>query len=120
MGDKPGSEEDRINYPASYPCNIWPDDSLLPGFELAAKSMGQLMHHVVVEISKHIDACAKVSIEEGYKEDLLYNALKDTEKVKCRLLYYYPVNSSKEDSWIGWHNDSGFLTALAGDIYIDE
>ena len=23
----------------------------------------------------------------------------------------------KEDSWIGWHNDSGFLTALAGDMY---
>jgi isopenicillin N synthase-like dioxygenase len=26
----------------------------------------------------------------------------------------------EEDSWIGWHNDSGFLTALAGDIYVNE
>ena len=24
-----------------------------------------------------------------------------------------------EDSWIGWHNDSGFVTALAGDMYVD-
>jgi len=23
------------------------------------------------------------------------------------------------DSWIGWHNDSGFLTALAGDMFLD-
>jgi isopenicillin N synthase-like dioxygenase len=71
--------------------------------------------------------------------------LKDTDKVKARLLYYYPLSSKKidykndnnadstsndeskikdnipptEDSWIGWHNDSGFLTALAGDIYVN-
>ena len=25
-----------------------------------------------------------------------------------------------EDSWIGWHNDSGFLTALAGDLYVND
>jgi len=24
------------------------------------------------------------------------------------------------DSWIGWHNDSGFLTALAGDMYVND
>eukprot|EP00957_Ditylum_brightwellii_P065271 4950814-Ditylum_brightwellii.AAC.1 len=56
--------------------------------------------------------------------------MKQTEKAKGRLLYYFPldngevkddVNNAKDDadiaeySWIGWHNDSGFLTALAGD-----
>jgi isopenicillin N synthase-like dioxygenase len=48
--------------------------------------------------------------------------LADTEKVNGRLLYYYPLPKSaaaSEDSWIGWHNDSGFLTALAGDLYMD-
>jgi len=49
------------------------------------------------------------------------------DKVKARLLYYYPLAttsatttpSTTEDSWIGWHNDSGFLMALAGDLYVD-
>ena len=39
------------------------------------------------------------------------------------LLYYFPLpetQTQSEDSWIGWHNDSGFLTALAGDIYMDK
>ena len=71
--------------------------------------------------------------------------MKVTEKVKGRLLYYFPLNANhkheenedddddlardqanengdstknKEDSWIGWHNDSGFFTALAGDLYV--
>jgi len=51
--------------------------------------------------------------------------MKNTEKAKARLLYYYPLSDEErkeggEDSWIGWHNDSGFLTALAGDMYIDD
>jgi isopenicillin N synthase-like dioxygenase len=49
--------------------------------------------------------------------------MKNTDKAKGRILYYFPLKSStvseKEDSWIGWHNDSGFLTALAGDLYVN-
>jgi isopenicillin N synthase-like dioxygenase len=78
----------------------------------------------------------------NYENELLYKAMKDTDKVKCRLLYYFPLqeqpatqtaesatdtstntnndNSPRQDSWIGWHNDSGFLTALAGDFYLDD
>jgi isopenicillin N synthase-like dioxygenase len=48
-----------------------------------------------------------------------------TEKAKGRLLYYFPLPdevlaSGAADSWIGWHNDSGFLTALAGDMYVND
>jgi len=133
LTDTPGSEEDRARYPASYPCNIWPDESAIPGFEVAAKHLGSIMHGVVVHLSKHIDAYAK-SKSSSYPDNLLYEAMKQTEKAKGRLLYYFPldngeekddVNNAKddadiaEDSWIGWHNDSGFLTALAGDMYIN-
>merc|ERR1712194_399245 len=29
------------------------------------------------------------------------------------------VCDDANDSWIGWHNDSGFLTALAGDMFLN-
>lgn len=87
------------------------------------------MHRVVVMLSKHIDALAESRVE-GYSKDLLYNAMRETEKAKGRLLYYFPLEekanggnagaAKKEDNWIGWHNDSGFLTSLAGDLYVDD
>ena len=86
------------------------------------------MHRVVVLLAKHIDAMAKQRVD-GYTDNLLYDAMRETEKAKGRLLYYYPLEKKeegngaeapKEDSWIGWHNDSGFLTSLAGDLYVDD
>jgi isopenicillin N synthase-like dioxygenase len=138
--DVPGAEDDRITYPASYPCNKWPSSSL-PELEPAAKHMGKLMKQVAVDLSQHIDAYAH-SKNPSYSPTTLYDALVNTEKAKGRLLYYFPLPQSSteeesttqdnddthgvttkrsnatEDSWIGWHNDSGFLTALAGDLYV--
>lgn len=132
ISDSPGAAEDRANYPVSYPCNVWPEESKIPDFEKEAKELGVLMKNTVVSLTKYIDHYAKEKIP-FYEECMLFNLLKDTEKVKARLLYYFPVdkkeetknpNASKEeiakDSWIGWHNDSGFLTALAGEIYIND
>ena len=122
LTDTPGSEQDRRQYPLSYPCNLWPAD--LPEFEPAAKHIGKLMKDVVVHLAKHVDAFAAAKVPH-YPPNALHTAMVDTEKAKGRLLYYFPIESSsegsvpKEDSWIGWHNDSGFLTALAGDVYVD-
>ena len=118
--DTPGSEEDRAKYPLSYPCNVWPKQKL-PEFEGAAKDFGMLLKDVTTHLAKHLDAHLQTKVK-FYKPETLYQAMKDTEKVKCRLLYYYPkddASKGKSSSWIGWHNDSGFLTALAGDFYID-
>lgn len=120
--DVPGTEEDRRLYPMSYPCNRWPSaDANLPTFKQAATRLGRLMKDVAVLLASHIDDYAH-SINESYDRRTLYNALADTEKVKGRLLYYYPLrqgqDDASEDSWIGWHNDSGFLTCLAGDMYL--
>jgi isopenicillin N synthase-like dioxygenase len=120
--DVPGNEEDRKLYPMSYPCNRWPsEDANLPTFKPAATRLGCLMKDVAVLLASHIDDYAH-SINDSYDSRTLYNAVVDTEKVKGRLLYYYPLpegqDDASEDSWIGWHNDSGFLTCLAGDIYL--
>jgi isopenicillin N synthase-like dioxygenase len=119
--DNPGSESDREEYPYSYPCNRWPT-SKFPDLEPSAKNLGKLMKHVVVKLSKHIDAFAHQKVP-SYEEGQLYQAMKNTEKVKGRLLYYFPLEFpsalEQEDSWIGWHNDSGFLTGLAGELYLN-
>jgi len=131
--DVPGTEEERERYPASYPCNKWPNEEEVPQlrhFKDAAKTLGNIMHAVVILLAKHIDTMAERRVK-GYTKDILYNAMRETEKAKGRLLYYYPLEGTKtnddknasvakEDNWIGWHNDSGFLTSLAGDLYIDD
>lgn len=125
--DVPGSEEERKLYPTSFPVNKWPDEELIPKFKELGKTLGLIMKDVVVSLANHIDHFVKEQCKE-------YNAcigteMKNTQKVKGRLLYYFPQEGNKGgtdrsdhdeyDSWIGWHNDSGFLTALAGDLYVD-
>lgn len=119
LSDQPGTEGDRAKFPLSYPCNIWP--KRIPGFEKSAKDLGGLLKEVVVHVARHIDAFAKTK-NPNYPEGALYKAMKETDKGKARLLYYFPLdddeNPNKEDSWLGWHNDSGFLTALAGELFV--
>ncbi len=155
--DEPGTEHERKEYPASYPSNRWPDEQTFPemaNFKQSARNLGTLMREVVVHLAKHVDALAEKHVE-GYSKGLLHRSMAGTEKVKGRLLYYFPLDETKEsmqnemgeavdstipyendtkhgdtekqpddsdesfDNWIGWHNDSGFLTALAGDLYVD-
>ena len=124
LTDVPGTKEDRETYPASYPCNKWPNEDFLPQlkhFKQNAQKLGKIMHQTVAHVAKHIDAMAAKKVV-GYRKDLLFDAMQNTEKAKGRLLYYYPIEEDqlKEDNWIGWHNDSGFLTSLAGDLFLDD
>lgn len=141
LSDLPGTEELREKYPLSYPINVWPTENL-PSFEPAGKHVGKIMHEVVVQLSKHLDAFTASLVKE-YPKGLLSDAMKVTDKAKGRLLYYFPPAMEEEEeeteeatqtgsgatqqrkkqkkapAWIGWHNDSGFLTALAGDIFVN-
>ena len=129
LTDTPGTEAERAMYPASYPCNKWPkeDQTNLKSFRDNAKHLGEIMHNTAVLLSRHIDRLAVRNVK-GYRPGLLYNAMKETEKAKGRLLYYYPIEQSGDcdgpkpsfDNWIGWHNDSGFLTTLSGELYLDD
>ena len=128
LTDSPGTQDEREKYPASYPCNKWPNEDDLPQleqFKQAAQNLGKIMHQTVVHVAKHIDAMAAKKVV-GYRKDLLFDAMQDTEKAKGRLLYYYPIDKdqtstkTQEGNWIGWHNDSGFLTSLAGDLFLND
>jgi len=121
LSDLPGTEEGRKKYPLSYPINIWPKDEI-PSLEPAAKKLGIIMHECCIGVAGHIDRYVASKLP-GYDADLMESAMKKTDKAKGRLLYYFPMepkSGEKQEAWIGWHNDSGFLTALAGDMYVDD
>ncbi len=78
------------------------------------------MFEATVLLCRQIDTLAKKRVP-SYEEFLLYKQLSVSRKVKGRVLYYYPTdNVGQEDGWIGWHNDSGFLTALVSDMFFDD
>jgi isopenicillin N synthase-like dioxygenase len=134
VADMPGTEDDRAKYPLSYPINRWPSEGAMPGFRDAARELGCILHRTVTEIARHVDALASASsLSYGSASpDLLHSCMSRSDKVKARLLYYFPHAPDDDspgetpkqqrlgdDSWIAWHNDSGFFTALAGDWYLD-
>lgn len=82
LSDKPGTPELRDQFPLSYPCNVWPDDEKIPGFESKAKNIGSIMHKAVVRLSLHIDALAKKRLGESYADNMLYNQMQATDKAK--------------------------------------
>jgi isopenicillin N synthase-like dioxygenase len=138
MADCPGTAEDRATYPLSYPTNKWPDEQMLPGFRNAAIALATILFQAVLVVAQHIDALVYARNPHYDPPNLLYQAMRNTDKVKARLLYYFPLqqhdppphkpllpdstttldDDDDDDTWIGWHNDSGFLTALAGDLYV--
>jgi hypothetical protein len=104
IADEPGTAQDRLDYPLSYPCNKWPDETLLPGFRNSCCDLGKILTEACIVLSPHLDsyAASKVPSSRYTQADLLQSALHGTEKVKARLLYYYPLaaKSSSEDSWV--------------------
>jgi hypothetical protein len=115
VSDAPGTEEDRRRFPLAYPRNVWPEESLLPTFRHRAIALGLLLKDACVVVSKHMDRLARKH-EPDYPPDFLYDQLKGTDKVKARLLYYFPLasqgsvekdgdgtrkmDSTVEDSWV--------------------
>lgn len=93
--DIPGTEEDRVKYPYSYPCNKWPDEQLMPRFQENAKALGLILRDVSLELAKHLDEF--VEARSGSTKVSLYHNLKNTDKVKARLLYYFPLPSELTD-----------------------
>lgn len=137
LSNLPGTAEDRAKFPWALPPNRWPED--MPAMEPALRRLGGSMHEAVTHLARLVDR-SMASRVSGYNADL-GSVVKKTEKCKGRLLYYFPPapevadkedaaegsaakrqrkEEVSEDGWIGWHNDSGFFTALAPDIYVDD
>jgi len=108
----------KAKYPFAYPDNIWPKDDL-PELESPCKSLGKLMYDVIVLLARSLDDYISSKIP-SFQKGMLYNTIKNTKKAKGRLLYYYPCEEhDSDDGWIGWHNDSGFLTGLVASQYFN-
>ncbi|KNC78119.1 hypothetical protein SARC_09437 [Sphaeroforma arctica JP610] len=82
-------------------------------------ALGRAMYGVTVLLAHQIDLLCEKDIPK-YKKGSLYELIKSSYKVKGRLLYYFPVDKGAEDNWIGWHNDSGFLTALTSALFFND
>lgn len=116
--DDAATPEEKEKYPFFSPKNIWPSEDI-PELEVAFKNLGKVMYEAVLLLSKQIDKLVSKHIPTYNGK--LYQEMSQTKKLKGRLLYYYPTDKvASEDGWIGWHNDSGFLTALSGDIYFND
>eukprot|EP00934_Nitzschia_sp_Nitz4_P007902 Nitzschia sp. Nitz4//scaffold98_size77359//14847//16154//NITZ4_005539-RA/size77359-processed-gene-0.33-mRNA-1//-1//CDS//3329560730//7892//frame0 len=56
---------------------------------------------------------------------MIEDSLRSSNNPKARLLYYFPVNETSEDSssdapWCGWHKDHGSLTVLLPALFVNE
>jgi isopenicillin N synthase-like dioxygenase len=116
--DHPSTEEENKKYPFWNQDNIWPTEDV-PGVEPALKKLGKIMFDATILLTKHVDSLIAKRVPT-YNPTTLYDSLSTTKKIKGRVLYYYPCKSQDEDGWIGWHNDSGFLTALTSEIFLDD
>jgi len=117
--------------------NVWPKQSLLPGFQEIFGELCTLIIDTAVLVARACDSYAAAHIE-GYKTHYLERVVKTSTITKARLLHYFPPvppmasgksavgvdppasNSSDHDSWCATHIDHGCLTGLTSAIYIDE
>mmetsp|Transcript_105323 Transcript_105323/g.187213 ORF Transcript_105323/g.187213 Transcript_105323/m.187213 type:complete len:378 (+) Transcript_105323:67-1200(+) len=123
LSDSPGTEEDREKFPWALPKNLWPKD--IPDLAPKCKDLGRSMQEVIGHLGHQVDRIMAGRVK-GYNAEL-GKTLSNTEKCKGRLLYYFPPKEAQqpatavsEDGWIGWHNDSGFMTGLTPDLYVDD
>ena len=115
----------RQEYPWALPANIWPPEEAIPAFKSSCCDIGRVMKEVATALARHIDRLLTTRLP-GYREGLFHNAIEQSVKVKGRMLYYFPIppeqmhDPTNSDNWIAWHNDSGFLTCLAGEVFVED
>lgn len=119
------SPELRDEFPWALPQNKWPQESSIPHFRDNCREIGAEMKQVASLLAKHIDRLLVAQVP-GYVSGLFAEAMEHTNKAKARMLYYFPItpptgadSEKPKDNWIAWHNDSGFLTCLAGEIFVN-
>lgn len=126
--------------------NIWPAESLLPGFRKYFEELCSLIIDVAVLVARACDRYAAAQFGD-YDPGCLERIVKTSTTTKARLLHYFPLNPSTQpasegesivsnedihrtkvadgnnephDSWCATHVDHGCLTGLTSALYIDE
>ncbi|KAF4550563.1 Hypothetical protein D9617_16g013510 [Elsinoe fawcettii] len=107
--------------------NIWPSDSVLPGFKATFHSLCDLIISTAVLVAKACDLYAQSNIPD-YRPGYLEHVVRTSVSTKARLLHYFPDPSTTssndtaaaEDDWCATHLDHGCLTGLTSAMFVDE
>ncbi|KAG8623462.1 hypothetical protein KVT40_008438 [Elsinoe batatas] len=111
--------------------NVWPSDSVLPGFQTTFHSLCDLIISTAVLVAKACDLYAQANIPD-YRPGYLEHVVRTSVSTKARLLHYFPdppapsteadttSGPEDQDDWCATHLDHGCLTGLTSAMFIDE
>lgn len=122
---RPTEDFSEDNFPEYLSANVWPAESVLPGFRPALTGLCGLIIDVAVLVARACDSFAEKDIP-GYPKGYLEHVVSTSSTTKARLLHYYPQKedpsgaSEDNDDWCATHLDHGCLTGLTSAMFIDE
>lgn len=119
------------NVPEMTSTNVWPQESVLPGFETIFEQLCHLIVDTAALVARSCDRYGVAKLE-GYKDGTLEHIVRTSVCTKARLLHYFPPPPSKDDEvladsatsfdddWCATHHDLGALTGLTCQMFVDE
>lgn len=110
-------------YPENYHPNIWPSEDF-PALRPAFMALGQRMVEAGLLVAEQCDRYVRARLGARIRpEALLAPVIRESRACKARLLHYFAIDDDAtartRDSWCGWHNDHGSLTALCPAMYFE-
>jgi hypothetical protein len=111
--------------------NLWPPESILPGFRETFEDLCRLIIDTAVLVAQACDRYAEEEIE-GYAPGYLRHVVQTSTTTKARLLHYFPTpipspedtknidRIDTNDDWCATHLDHGCLTGLTSAMFVDE
>ncbi|KAH8596732.1 hypothetical protein B0O99DRAFT_593526 [Bisporella sp. PMI_857] len=124
---KPTPEFNEQSFPEYLSPNLWPPNSVLPGFQETFEALCRIIIDTAVLVARACDRYAEKEIP-AYKPGYLEHVVKTSTTTKARLLHYFPSdpkdtkpdNEKADDDWCATHLDHGCLTGLTSAMFINE
>ena len=88
-----GASGDYPDFPEYTAPNIWPDESILPGFRSTFEELCRLIIDTAVLVARACDRYAEHTIQ-GYRRGCLERIVRESTTTKARLLHYFPSERS--------------------------
>jgi len=120
----PTSEFSPANFPEYLSPNLWPTETVLPGFRSTFESLCRIIIDTGVLVARACDRYGEKEIPD-YKPGYLEHVVKTSTTTKARLLHYFPAEAKDssenlDDDWCATHLDHGCLTGLTSAMFINE
>ena len=88
-----GASGNYPDFPEYTAPNIWPDESILPGFRSTFEELCRLIIDTAVLVARACDRYAEHAIH-GYRRGCLERIVRESTTTKARLLHYFPSERS--------------------------